>query len=60
MTNTAQTHASTFAPHKCTDATIWHNQGIDATYRTCMYCGKILAFRWKSWIKRITSIFQEP
>ena len=43
--------------HNCYEKTIWVNQGTTATFERCMLCGHIINFRYKSFWKRLHSLF---
>lgn len=56
--NKEQNKAYTHPKHECNDVrnTIWTNTEHYTTER-CMICDRIIKFRWKSFWKRLTSIF---
>ncbi len=50
--------AYTYAKHDCNDfRNIIYTNTEHYTTERCMLCDTIVKFRWKSWWKRLTSIF---
>ena len=50
--------AYTYAKHDCKDfRNIVYTNTEHYTTERCMICDTIVKFRWKSWWKRLTSIF---
>ena len=50
--------ASTYAKHDCEDfRNVVSTNTRHYTMDKCMICERIIKFRWKSWWKRLTSIF---
>lgn len=50
--------ACTHAKHSCNDfRNVVYTNTEHYTLDSCMICDRIIKFRWKSWIKRLRSIY---